>query len=292
MMKKQFSRRNFLQTAAVSASAVMLPTYALAESKPKQGTVITLNKNPLKLGLMTYRVAMKWDLDTIIKNLKETKFEHVELRTTHAHGVEVTLSAAERAAVKKKFVDAGIAVSLASGFRYNSPDPAVLRKNIDGTKEYTLLAKDIGALGIRVFGDNAPDEKVLNQIGEALAEVGEFGYKNGVQIRVCDDGPPLSMIKKNILASKSSHVYVNWNCPMSDMEGDGFEANFNSVKNIIGNVHLRDLYNEYPWRLFFTLLSKSGYKGYLDAEIPAVDGDPIRFLKYYRSLFLALQDAV
>ena len=61
---------------------------------------------------------------------------------------------------------------------------------------------------------------------------------------------------------------------------------------MIGNVHLRDLYNDYPWRLFFTLLSKSGYTGYCDAEIPAVEGDLIRFLKYYRALFLALQDAI
>jgi sugar phosphate isomerase/epimerase len=291
-MKKHFSRRNFLRTAAVSASAAMLPGYALASVKQKKDTVITLNKNPLKLGMMTYKLGMKWDIDTIIKNCTETKFEHVELRTTHAHGVEVTLSAAERAAVKKRFADAGIAISLASGFRYNSKDPAVLKKNIEGTKEYTLLAKDVGAIGVRVFGDNANDEKLMKQLGEALAEVGEFGHSNGVDIRVCDDGPTVAMVKKNIEASKSPYVYLNWNCPMSDMEGDGFEANFNSVKNLIKNVHLRDLYNEYPWRLFFSLLSKSGYKGYLDAEIPASDEDPIRFMKYYRTLFLALQDAV
>lgn len=291
-MKNHFSRRRFLQTAAVSASAVMLPSFALAAEKQKKGSVITLNKNPLKLGLMTYQLGMKWDIDTIIKNCTETKFEHVELRTTHAHGVEVTLSAAERAAVKKRFVDAGIAISLASGFRYNSPDPAVLRKNIDGTKEYTLLARDVGAIGVRVFGDNAKDDKMMKQIGDALAEVGEFGHNNGVDIRVCDDGPTVAMIKRNIEASKSPYVYLNWNCPMSDMEGDGFEANFNSVKNLIRNVHLRDLYNEYPWRLFFSLLSKSGYKGYLDAEIPPSNEDPIRFMKYYRALFLALQDAI
>ena len=70
---------------------------------------------------------------------------------------------------------------------------------------------------------------------------------------------------------------------MSNLEGDGLEANFNSVKNLIRNVHLRDLYNDYPWRLFFSLLSKSSYKGYCDAEIPASDEDPIRFMKYYRA---------
>jgi sugar phosphate isomerase/epimerase len=290
-MNKHFSRRKFLQTAAVSASAAIIPAVGTAAAKKAKGTAFTPNKNPLKLGLMSYTTAKDWDIDTIIKNLKETKFEHIELRTTHAHGVEVTLSAAERAAVKKRFQDAGLAISLASGFRYNSPDPAVVKKNIDGTKEYTLLAKDVGAIGIRVFGDNAKDEKMMNQIGEALGEVGEYGYANGVEIRVCDDGPAIGIIKKNIEASKSSHVYVNWNCPMSDLEGEGFEANFNSVSKLIRNVHMRDLYNEYPWRLFFSLLSKSGYKGYCDAEIPA-SGDPIRVLKYYRALFMALQDAI
>lgn len=290
-MKKHFSRRNFLRTAAVSASVAMLPGYALASVKQKKDTVFALNKNPLKLGMMTYKLGMKWDIETIIKNCTETKFEHVELRTTHAHGVEVTLSAAERASVKKRFADAGLAISLASGFRYNSKDPAVVKKNIEGTKEYILLASDVGALGIRVFGDNATDEAMLNQIGQSLAEVGEFGHNNGVDIRVCDDGPSIGMIKKNIDAAKSPYVYINWNCPMSDLEGEGFEANFNSVKNLVRNVHLRDLYNDYPWRLFFSLLSKSGYKGYCDAEINASDEDPIRFMKYYRALFLALQDA-
>jgi|BarGraNGADG00312_2_1021985.scaffolds.fasta_scaffold126785_1 sugar phosphate isomerase/epimerase len=37
---------------------------------------------------------------------------------------------------------------------YNSSDPSVLKKNIDETKEYILLAHDVGAQGIRVFGDN------------------------------------------------------------------------------------------------------------------------------------------
>ena len=99
------------------------------------------------------------------------------------------------------------------------------------------------------------------------------------------------MLKKNIDYSQSPYVYVNWNCPMSDIEGEGFEANFNSVKHLIRNIHIRELTNEYPWRQFFSLLSKSGYKGYCDAEVNG-SADPIRFMKYYRALFLALQDAI
>lgn len=293
-MSEHFSRRKFLQTAAVSTSAVMLP--GIASASQKKDSAPALNKTPLKLGLMSYTTAKDWDIDTIIKNLTEVKFEHIELRTTHAHGVEVTMPAAERATVKKRFQDAGLAISLASGFQYHYDDQALLRKNIDGTKEYTLLAKDVNAIGIRVFAGaiykTPPIEKTLEQIAKALAEVGEFGYNNGVDIRVCNDGPTIGMIKKIIDMSQSKHLYVNWNCPMSDVTEDGgLEANFNSVKHIIRNIHIRELSNEYPWRQFFSLLSKSGYKGYCDAEINA-SADPIRFLKLYRTLFLALQDAV
>ena len=50
-----------------------------------------------------------WDVPTIIKNFEATGFEGVELRTTHAHGVEVSLSKAERADVRKRFADSKVA---------------------------------------------------------------------------------------------------------------------------------------------------------------------------------------
>ena len=51
----------------------------------------------MKLGLVTYNMAKDWDISTIIEQCVETGFKGVELRTTHAHGVEVDLSASERA---------------------------------------------------------------------------------------------------------------------------------------------------------------------------------------------------
>jgi tRNA/tmRNA/rRNA uracil-C5-methylase (TrmA/RlmC/RlmD family) len=57
----------------------------------------------MKLGTVTYNLAMDWDIPTIIQNCTEAKFEGVELRTTHKHGVEVTLTKEQRAEVKKRF---------------------------------------------------------------------------------------------------------------------------------------------------------------------------------------------
>src|SRR5207245_2506556 len=49
-----------------------------------------------KLGLVTYELAKDWDIETIIRNCEATGFEGVELRTTHKHGVEPSLSKERR----------------------------------------------------------------------------------------------------------------------------------------------------------------------------------------------------
>lgn len=296
---KIFSRRNFLKTTTMSSAAAVIAGCSGPVNNEAGKTPFTLNKNPLKLGVMTYTLAAKWDIETIIKNLKETGYQSVELRTTHAHGVEVTLSASERAEVRKRFEDSALEeISLASAFQYHSPDKKELKTNIEGTKEYTLLAEDIGAKSIRVFPnalpEGVPEEQTLEQIGKALAEVGKFGYEHGVKIKVCIHGNKTArvpIIKKIIDYSESPHVYVNWNCNLSDTEGEGLEHNFNLLKDRIISLHTHELWDEsYPYRRLFELLSESGFKGYCNAEISG-NNDPIRILRYYRALFLSLQNA-
>jgi len=135
----------------------------------------------------------------------------------------------------------------------------------------------------------------MEQIGKSLAEVGEFGHNLGVDVRVCVHGNgtnSVPVIKQIIDYSQSPYVYVNWNCDATDVQGPGLVANFNSVKDRIKGVHLHDMTDEkYPYRLFFKLLSESGYKGYCNAEVDE-SCEPIKFMKYYRALFLALQDAI
>jgi len=301
-MADHLSRRDFAKAAVLAASAASCGAVAAGDRNAQAESPPVPKDAPLKLGLMTYNLARDWDVETIIANCTEAKFQHAELRTTHAHGVEVTMSPTQRAEVKKRFEDSPLeAISLAGAFAYHTDDPAELRRNIEGTKEYTLLARDIGALGIRVFPNSLmthkgiPEEQTLKQIGKSLGEVGDFAADYNVEIRVgvhgreTDDVP---RIKKMLDYSGSRHVYVNWNCSPKDVTGEGFEANFQMVAAKITNVHMHDLYNEaYPYRKLFSLLKKSGYTGYCDAEISA-STDPVRLMKYYRGLFLAYQDAI
>lgn len=301
-MKNQISRRKFLQASAIAGTAAFVPGLNLDQVRKQNNEPgISLNKNPLKIGLMTYLLGKNWDIETIIKNCTETGFQSVELRTTHAHGVEVTLTPSQRAEVKKRFKDSPLeTISLASAFQYHSPDPAEVKKNIEGTKEYVLLARDIDATGIRVFPNAFPAgsdrEKTMEQIGKALAEVGEFANNQGVEIRVCVHGQgtnSVTVIKKIIDYSRSPYVYVNWNCDASDAAGEGLVYNFNLVKDRIKGVHMHDLHDPaYPHRHFFKLLSESGYKGYCNAEVGRVSCEPVEFMKCYKGLFLALQNAI
>ncbi len=297
-MKTKPARRTFIQTALLGTAALATN---ISHASASEMSLKSKGKLPtLKLGIMTYNLGKDWDIDTIIKNCTETGWVHAELRTTHAHGVEVTLSKQERAEVKKRFIDSPMeAISLASAFQYHFTDQSELRENIEGTKEYLQLAADVGAIGIRVFPnafiEGVNREKTMEQIGKSLAEVGEFGHNLGVDVRVCVHGNgtnSVPVIKKIIDYSQNPYVYVNWNCDATDVQGEGLVANFNSVKDRIKGVHLHDMTDEkYPYRLFFKLLAENGYQGYCNAEVEQ-SSEPIKFMKYYRALFLALQDVI
>ena len=142
-----------------------------------------------QLGIVTYNIAKDWDLPTILSRLEKLDYEGVELRTTHAHKVEVNLSKQERDDVRKRFEDSPVQLAgLGSAFEYHAADPAVVRKNIDGTKEYVRLAHDVGAPGVKVRPNGVPKggdlDATLRQIGAALHEIGDDAADFGVAIRV------------------------------------------------------------------------------------------------------------
>lgn len=251
----------------------------------------------LQLGTITYNIAKDWDLPTLLKRLEALKYDGVELRTTHAHKVEVNLTPAERREVKQRFADSPVKLAgLGSAFEYQAADPAVVRKNIDGTKEYVRLAHDIGAPGVKVRPNGLPKrgdlDATLRQIGRALHEVGEDAEGFGVEIRVEVHGAVTSLIPnmaKIIAYADHPNVYVCWNSVPTDVKDGSVRETFAQVGPKIREVHLHDLYDEtYPWRELFALLAAQGYEGFTLAEIPE-SPDPDRVLRYFRALWLAYQ---
>ena len=285
-------RRDFLSALAVTPGLGALQ--APQTPRPSAGT-----PPRLKLGTVTYLIAKDWDVPTIIKNLTEAQFDAVELRTTHKHGVEISLTAPQRAAVRKQFDDSPVKIGgLGTTCEFHSPDPAVLRKNVDETKAWVLLAQALGAPSVKVrpngIPKNVPEERTLEQIGKALAECGTFARDHGVVIQLEVHGDESSRVPRirKIFDYGGNHPSVRacWNSNQTDLLDGGFDANFQLLRDQIGQVHMRDLFlEEYPWRRLIQSLAAMKFAGYCFAEIPE-SADPIRVLKYFRGMFLAYQD--
>ena len=79
----------FLRTAGLGLGALAFTRQAaFAAGEPFDSFA---KPSKISLRTVTYNLAKDWDVPTLIKNCEEAKFEGVELRTSHAHGVEVTL---------------------------------------------------------------------------------------------------------------------------------------------------------------------------------------------------------
>ncbi len=300
----KIERRLFLKNLGLGAGAMSLAGAAAfaAQNKVKKtsaGPAPLLSK-PARyhLGMVTYNLGQDWDIKTIINNCADAKFEGVELRTGHKHGVEVNLTKEQRDEVKKIFRDSPVQLmGLGSAFDFHTPDQAKLKKDIAATREYILLAHDVGATGVKVRPNGLPAEvpveKTLDQIGRSLRELGQFAEGYGLQIRLEVHGSGTAHVPhiKTILdAANLSNVGACWNSNASDLDGEGFDHNFNLLKHKIFSVHLRDIYLEdYPFRKLFAGLNEAGFTGFTLAEIPE-SKDPVRVMKYFRSLWLAYQD--
>src|SRR5947208_5868243 len=251
-------RRDFLSTVALAPA---LGVVGLAQRAPAPAAA----RRGLKLGTVTYNIAKDWDVPTIIKNLTEAGFDAVELRTTHKHGVEISLPAAARADVRKQFEASAVKIGgLGTTCEFHSPDPAGVRKNIDETKEWVKLAQDLGSPSVKVrpngLPKGVPEEKTLEQIGKSLAECGAFAADHGIKIQLEVHGTDTQRVPRirKIFDYGGNHPAVRacWNSNETDLLDGGFEANFKLLRDQIGQVHMRDLFlEEYPWRSLVTSLA-------------------------------------
>jgi sugar phosphate isomerase/epimerase len=290
-------RRQFLKIAGLGMGVLSLHSATRNAADNSKPPSFLSGKPTIQLGLVTYNLAQDWDIATIIKNCEATNFEGVELRTTHAHKVEVNLSKDERKEVRKRFEDSTVQLmGLGSIFDYHTPDQAKLRRDIEATKEYIVLAQDVGATGVKVRPNGLPKEvpieKTLAQIGHALAELGDFARDHGQVIRLEVHGPGSSFppyIRTILDTANHPNVGACWNCNATDLDGEGWDHNFDLLKDKIFSVHMTDLFQEeYPFRKLLTRLNKIPFHGFCLAEIPA-STDPMRVMKYYRALWLSYQ---
>ena len=282
------SRRSFLAAGAVAAAGGFRPPLAFAEEAAK-----------FKLGIVTYNVPKDWDLPTLLKVCKEVGIAAVECRTTHKHGVEPTLTAEQRKEVKKQFADAGVVFwGCGSVCEFHSPDPAVVKKNVEECKQFVQLVHDLGGLGVKVRPNGVTkgeEAKSFEQIGKALQQCGKAAEDAGVEICVEVHGL-VTQVPKNMKtimeACGHKKVGLTWNSNGTDVENKSVAASFELLKPWLRSCHINDLTNDtkgtYPYRELFKLLRGAGYDRYTMCEVGAAYPDVAKgteFLKGYKKLW-------
>jgi sugar phosphate isomerase/epimerase len=141
---------------------------------------------------------------------------------------------------------------------------------------------------------DVPEEKTLEQIGKSLAECAKVAQDHGIKLQLEVHGSETQRVprirKIFDYAGNPPALRACWNSNQTDLMDGGFDANFQLLKNQIGQVHMRDLMlEEYPWRKLISNLAAMKFDGYCFAEIPE-SSDPIRVLKYFRGMFRAYQN--
>jgi len=257
--RKEVSRRNFLAHGfCVTAGAVA--TTALASCNFLGTRDATKRDVRTRFGWTTYQWGKDWDIPTLIVNCGKARVFGVELRTSqsYAHGVELELDGEQRREVKKRFEDSPVTlVGIATSERFDSPEAGKLKTAIENTKAYIKLSRDIGSSGVRVFPnsfhDGVPREKTIEQISNSLNIVGAFAADYGQQVRLEAHGnagelPTIRAIMDHVVQPS---VRVKLNSDKRDTRGNGFEHNFNLVKDFLGDtLHLHNLKNaEFPYQL-------------------------------------------
>lgn len=290
--RKELSRRDFMKRSIyVTTGAVAVAALTSCDSLKNQKRAART-----RFGFTTYQWGKDWDVPALIANCSKAEVFGVELRTSqsYAHGVELELDARQRREVKKQFEDSPVClVGIASGERYDSPEEAKLKAAIENTKAYVKLSKDIGGSGVRVFPnsfhDGVPREKTIEQIAKALNVVGAFAADYGQEIRLEAHGsagelPTIRAIMEKVVQPS---VRVKLNSAKRDTTGEGFESQFNLVKDLLGEtLHLHNLKDtEFPYQLQMDLLVKMGWSGWQLLEVSDKVQDRVQALIEQRQIW-------
>ena len=204
----------------------------------------------------------------------------------HAHGIETSLTAAERDRVRQKVAASGIALScLATS--HTLADPAKAAREVEGTIASVRLAADVGAPAVRVFGGLMPPGVSREQAGDILAASLRAIAKEiaGLGVTVClethDDWSDPAHVVEVVQRVNHPAIAVNWDImhPVLRAHKTVQEA-FDALRPWIQHVHFHDGVSagdgkvvfvpigagEVDHRTAMRLLQQARYAGYLSGE--------------------------
>lgn len=233
----------------------------------------------IKLSYTTVMMARYLNFEESIELAKASGCAGIEFRTgspppyTFNHGVELTLTPAERKQIRRKLEDNYLELAcLNTNYRFEFTDTELRRKDLENAKLECELARDLGCTKIRVFGDSIRTEdahECVAYVAESINELAEYADSVGIEVLLEMHGQfnfwgyALEVMR---LVNKPN-LGILYNCDRRDIIKGSCLATFRRVKDYVKHIHMHELYNGYPYVELFEELIRIGYDGYLSAEI-------------------------
>ena len=203
----------------------------------------------MKYGFMTFSFP-RASVSALVEEALQAGYNGLELRIgrTHAHGIEIDSSAADRKAAVQIAADAGIELySLASSFQL-----ALAPLDEQEARETLQLATDVGARVIRVFGGPYKDgglsqDDARSQLVTGLRTFGELsagmsGSKPVIIAIESHDAWTEPKLLAGILDEVNlAHVGLNWDpYHIVRTTDQGVAEHFPVIKKHIKHTHFHD----------------------------------------------------
>lgn len=224
-------------------------------------------------------------LSEVLELAKRAGYDGIEPRlvSKHGHGIETTIDAAARQAVKEQAAESGIALAcIATSCRY--ADPSTAQQNVDDTLKAIDLAADVGSSRIRVFGGSIGQglsrEAAIDLVAKSLSSVAAHAQDRGVTVCMethddwCDPKHVAAVMKR----VDHPAIAVNWDI-MHPVRRDfaTIEESFETLKPWIQHLHIHDAFKDsgklapigegfIDHRHAVELLLSVSYDGYLSGE--------------------------
>jgi sugar phosphate isomerase/epimerase len=269
MMKSSLSRREFVQTSMMLATAC-----ASASSKPlfAQKLITKGMSFPIQLGIASYTFR-NFDRAQLIGFLKQLGICDLNVKDIKDH---LPADAQEEAKALADYATAGIKLHAAGAIYFAKDEDADLRAKFDYCKR--------AGIGVIVAGDPTP---------ETLPRLEKFVKEYDIRIAIHNHGPedklwpsPLDILKS--LKGTDPRIGCCIDVGHTVRAGTDVVQAIHEVGAQLFNVHMKDLTDFtkkesqvavgegiMPVREIFTALHGIGYKGFVDLEYEIHGDDPV-----------------
>jgi len=249
----------------------------------------------MRAGFMS-SVCPQQTLGELVATAQRYGYQGIEFRTEwgHAHGIELDAPNERLAEARRTLAAEGIAAScIATGVRFNSPDPAEHLPQRETLRRYIELAARVGAPCIRTFSDPVPEDdqaardRVLALAAESYAAVDGWAAQHEVTVLVETHTNMRGHWARQILdRAQADNVGVLWHISHHLSRGQSVDEAYSYLQGHVRHVHYSaaDRVTDADNQHMFELLARDGYPGFFSVEIINPE-DPDEVLRIHKQKY-------